>query len=316
MKNMKNLFNKALVFLAEATHVNLPLLNQRAEKEMLKQLRHEHTWVAEIPSKPKWVNNDVIKIPKRGEAPKVLINNKQYPILKNKRKDSHVIMSLNKFDTENTAVTLDELYALPYEKVSDVQLQHRETLEDETLEYGLYGLPPNQKDEAANLFIIESTGAVKSNGLKKLLKRDLRALQEKMNKAAIPKKGRILILCDEHETDLYDEDSQFENKMMNHKEGSPAPMLYGFKIYTDAATPEYDDNLKKLPYQSAEVGRKSSVVFHKNSTAKASGTVVRIALPASMNPTEREHVIGFQLYHIIVAYGVEGSAAIVSGKNT
>ena len=234
--------------------------------------------------------------------------------MKNKREDSHIILGLNKFDTENTIVSLDELYALPYDKVSDVQMQHRETLEDETMEYGLYGIPPTEKDEDANLFIIETTGEVKENGLKKLVKKDLRALQEKMNKAGIPKKGRILILCDEHETDLYDEDRQFENKMGNHKEGSPAPMLYGFKIYVDSTTPEYNDNLSKLPYQSVDVGRKSSVVFHKKATAKAIGSVVRIALPANMNPTERENVIGYQLHHVIVAYGVEGSAAIVSGK--
>ncbi|MFD2566084.1 hypothetical protein [Pseudotenacibaculum haliotis] len=299
---------------AEVTHVSLPLLNQRGERELLKQLRHEHTWVAEIPSKQKWVNNDVIKIPKRGEAPKVLINNTQYPIVKNKRDDSHIILGLNKFDTENTEVSLDELYALPYEKVSDVQMQHRETLEDETMEYGLYGIPPTEKDEANNLFIIETTGPDRGDGTLKLVKKDLRTLQEKMNKAGISKKGRILVLCDEHETDLYDEDSKFENKMANHKEGTPAPMLYGFKIYVDSTTPEYDDNLEKLPYQSVDVGRKSSVVFHKKATGKANGTVVRIALPASMNPEGRAHVIGYQFYHVIVAYGVEGSAAVVDGK--
>lgn len=311
MKRLKSIYRK---FVAEVTHIALPLLNQRGERELLKQLRHEHTWVKEIPSKQKWVNNDVIKIPKRGDAPKVLINNTQYPINKIKRNDSHIILGLHKFDTENTPVSLDELYALPYDKTSDVQLQHRETLEDETMEYGLYGIPPTEKDETANLFILETTGPTKDDGLKKLVKKDLRTLQEKMNKAGIAKKGRVLILCDEHETDLYDEDNQFENKMANHKEGSPAPMLYGFKIYVDSTTPEYDDNLVKLPYQSVDVGRKSSVVFHKRATGKANGTVVRIALPANMNPTEREHVIGYQLYHVIVAYGVEGSAAIVSGK--
>lgn len=314
MKILQGIKDVCRKFIAEVTHVSLPLLNQRGEREMLKQLRHEHTWVQEIPSKQKWVNQDVIKIPKRGDAPKVLINNTQYPIAKSKRQDTHILLTLNKFDTENTIVTLDELYALPYDKVSDVQMQHRETLEDETMEYGLYGIPPTKKDESENLFIIETTGADRGDGSRKLVKKDVRRLQEKMNKAGIAKKGRILVLCDEHETDLYDEDAQFENKMANHKEGKPAPMLYGFKVYTDSTTPEYDDNLEKLPYQSVSVGRKSSVVFHKKATAKATGTVKRIALPADMNPEERENVIGYQLYHVIVAYGVEGSAAIVSAK--
>ena len=145
------------VQVASATVVALPIKNELAEREMIKQLRHEHTWASEIRSKQSWVNNDVIKIPKRGEAPKVLINNTQYPILKNNRDDSHVVVGLNKFDTENTIVTDDELYALPYEKKSDVQMQHRETLEDETMEYGIWGLAPQENDEANNEFVLETT---------------------------------------------------------------------------------------------------------------------------------------------------------------
>src|SRR5690606_34061577 len=96
------------------TPVAAPILNEQAEKEMLKKLRHDNTWLSELRSKNNWVNNDVIKIPKQGAAPTVLINNQVYPIASNKREDSHVILSLNKYDTENTTVTEDELYALPY----------------------------------------------------------------------------------------------------------------------------------------------------------------------------------------------------------
>jgi hypothetical protein len=112
------------------TPVAAPILNEQAEREMIKQLRHDNSWLSELRSKNNWVSNDVIKIPKQGAAPAVLINNQVYPIASNKREDSHVILSLNKYDTENTTVTEDELYALPYEKTSDVQQQHREELED------------------------------------------------------------------------------------------------------------------------------------------------------------------------------------------
>src|SRR5699024_9718350 len=100
------------------TVVGTALKNTLAEKELLKQLRHEHTWVSEIRSRQRWVNQDTIKIPKRGDAPKVLIDNTNYPIESNQRGDSHIVISLHKFDTENTTVTDDELYALPYEKTS------------------------------------------------------------------------------------------------------------------------------------------------------------------------------------------------------
>ena len=303
------------VAMATLTASPLQLKNTTAEREMLKLLRHVHTWVSEIKSKQNWVNQDTIKIPKRGAAPKVLIDNTNYPIVKNNRDDSHVIVALHKFDTENTIVTEDELYALPYEKVSDVQEQHRETLEDTTLEYGLWGLAPQAVDEANNLFILETTGANDGTGRKKLTTGDLRNLQAKMNKKGIDRNGRILILCDDHVSDLLEEDKKFYTQYHNQAEGVISSKYYGFKIYEDSTTPEYNDlALTKIPFGSVTVGRKSSVVFHKGTTAKAVGSVQRFARMAADDPENRENTIGFRLYHIIVAYGIEGSAAIVSAK--
>lgn len=305
--------------LATVAVVNSQLKNTLAEKEMIKQLRHEHTWVSEIRSRQNWVNQDTIKLPKRGAAPKVLIDNTNYPIVKNRRDDSHVVISLHKFDTENTIVTEDELYALPYEKVSDVQQQHRETLEDETQEYGLWGLAPREKSEANNLFVLETTGANDGTGRKKLTTKDLRTLQEKMNAKGINRKGRILILCDEHVSDLLEEDRKFYTQYHNHKEGAITSRYYGFTVYEDSTTPEYkynttDSKWEKIAYGSVTTGNKSSVVFHKGSTAKAVGSVKRFMRAASEDPENRENTIGFRVWHIIVAYGIEGSAAIVSAN--
>ena len=123
---------------------NLPLKNELAVTELITQFRHENEWLGAVKSKPEWLNNDVIKIPVRGLAPKVLINNTVYPIASQQREDGKVIISLNKYETENTEVTTDELYALPYEKVSDVQVQHRETLEDRTAEHALVSIAPQK----------------------------------------------------------------------------------------------------------------------------------------------------------------------------
>ena len=334
MKNLFKLFALSLLLLvatvvAHATNMTThegvamatltvspaQLKNTTAEREMIKQLRHIHTWVSEIKSKQGWVNQDTIKIPKRGAAPKVLIDNTNYPIVKNERDDSHVIIALHKFDTENTIVTDDELYALPYEKTSDVQEQHRETLEDSTLEYGLWGLAPQANDEANNLFVLETTGADDGTGRLKLQTKDLRTLQAKMNKKGIDKNGRILILSDDHVSDLLEEDRKFYTQYHNQAEGVISGKYYGFKIYEDSTTPEYNDTtLAKIPFGSVTVGRKSSVVFYKGTTAKAVGTVKRFARMAEEDPENRENTIGFRLYHIIVAYGIEGSAAIISGK--
>lgn len=335
MKNLRKLFVPLLMVLAVglsfgfgesndtgnlvtyATLVASPLQlkNTTAEKEMIKMLRHAHTWVQEIKSKQNWVNQDTIKIPKRGAAPKVLIDNTNYPIVKNEREDSHVIVSLHKFDTENTIVMEDELYALAYEKTSDVQQQHRETLEDTTMEYGLWGLAPQAHSAVDNLFVIETTGEDDGTGRKKLTSKDMRNLQATMNKKGIDTKGRVMVFCDDHVSDLLNEDKNFFTQYHNAKEGVLSKNYYGFIVYEDSKTPQYNDaTLAKLPYGSLTVGRPSSVVFHKNVTAKATGTVKRFARMAEDDPENRENTIGFRLYNIIVTYGVEGSAAVISGK--
>ena len=93
----------------------LPLKNELAVTELITHFRHENDWLGAVKPKPEWLNNDVIKIPVRGLAPKVLINNTVYPIASHQREDGKVIISLNKYETENTDVTNDELYSLPYE---------------------------------------------------------------------------------------------------------------------------------------------------------------------------------------------------------
>ena len=87
--------------------VDLTLKNELAVTELIKNFRHENTWLEAVPSKPQWVGNDVIKIPIRGSAPRVLIDNTVYPIDSSEREDGYLKVSLHKYETENTAVTAD-----------------------------------------------------------------------------------------------------------------------------------------------------------------------------------------------------------------
>lgn len=290
----------------------LALKNELAVTELIKQFNHEHTWLAEVPSKPQWVGNDVIKIPIQGDAPKVLINNTIYPISGSQREDGHLKLSLNKYETENTEVTTDELYALPYEKVNDVQVQHRETLEDVTAEHALFSITP-QNDTATSPVIV-TTGLVDDAGRKRLITKDLRTLKKKLDKLKVPKKGRVLVLCSDHVDDLLEQDDKFNQRYMNHEEGVIAQKYYGFKIYDNIYSPEFTDAGEKIPYGSATSGTEASVCFFAPMTAKAPGTAERYAIDKTQNPSYRRHEIGFEMHWICVALKDEGLAAIRSGK--
>lgn len=290
----------------------LALKNELAVTELIKKFNHEHTWLQEVPSKPQWVGNDVIKIPIQGDAPKVLINNTIYPISGSQREDGHLKLSLNQYDTENTEVTTDELYALPYEKVNDVQVQHRETLEDVTAEHALHSITP--QNNALVTPVLVTTGPDDGEGRKRLLTKDLRALKKKLDKLKVPKKGRVLVLCSDHIDDLLEQDEKFNQRYMNHEEGAIAAKYYGFKTYESVYAPEFTDAGEKIPYGSSTSGYEASVCFFAPMTAKAPGSAERYAIDKTQNPAFRRHEIGFEMHWICVALKDEGTAAIRSGK--
>lgn len=305
-----SIFVDSGALLAAPVFVALPVKNELAEREMIKKFRHDNTWLSEVPEKNQWVNNDVIKIPVQGAAPNVLINNNIYPIISNERDDGHVVLALNKYDTENTEVTDDELYALPYEKTSDVQVQHRETLEDKTAEHALHSIAPDEN--STDTPIIETTGEA-DGSRKRLTAKDLIELKKKLDTAKVPKSGRILVLSPDHVADLLIEDLTFKTRYQNTTTGAIAENYYGFKVYEATYPPKYDAGLEKLPFESVDEGKFASVVFHKRSTAKARGTVIRYARDAKENPEYRKSTLGFRLHFIGVAYRNEGIAAIVDG---
>lgn len=310
---LATLFANAMGLSAEETLVSAvtpiaaPLLNQTAEKEMIKQLRHDNSWLGELKSKNNWVANDVIKIPKRGMAPDVIINNNIYPIAKNQRADSHVILSLNKYETENTIVTDDELYALPYEKTSDVQMQHREELEDKTAQHGLHSIAPAANTATTPVLVV--TG-VAVGGRPTLASKDLIALKEKFDKLNVPKQGRILVLCPEHVSDLLNEDRTFYQQYHSAKAGALTMTFYGFKIHEANYTPMYLAG-DKTAWGAVNGTQVSSIAFHKNWAVKSTGTVKRYMRDAQTDPENRESVLGFRLWFIAVAIRDEGVGALI-----
>lgn len=302
---------------ADSHHVQGAVaLNILAEKELIKKFRHESTWMQEIPDKNEWVNNDVIKLNEIGADPSVLIDNTTYPIAVSGRVDDSIAISLHKFDTTNTKVTDDEINALPYDKIGSVQESHRLTLEEKTAEYGLHSLAPSANNNTTQNYVVETTGADDGNGRKRLKTADLITLKQKLDTAKIPRKGRVLVLCSEHVTDLLLEDLTFSNRYQNTKDGVISENYYGFKIYESVYNPVYNASNVKVAYGAAPAGtdRNASIMFYAPSTAKARGTVKRYARLSENDPENRESTMGFRLYHLVTRTKVAGHSAIVSGR--
>jgi hypothetical protein len=285
--------------------------------ELIDHFRHMGKWLARIPSQDNYVNNDVIHLVDVGADPAVLIDNTSYPIATASRTDTDIAVALKKFDTENTRITDDELYGLPYDKEGSVLRQHRETLEETTKAYGLFSLAPAA--DGANTPVIETSGSTSEvvSGFKDFTPADLRKVKLAMDNLKIPNEGRMLILCPEHANALLDNDASFRDKYANTKTGEIINH-FGFEMYEDPDSVKYDVAGDKKAFGAAPVGsdRPGSVFLYNRRAFKAMGSVNMYYSPANEDPQNRESVMGFRLHHIVLPKKNTGFGAIISAPTT
>lgn len=301
------------VAMAAVTIVDGDLLNELNEKFILTKFRSLGTWLSEVTSKDSWVGNNAIKIPKRkgDSAPIVLINNTVYPMVSSGRDDEKVVVSLNKYSTENRHVTQDELYAIAYDKEGDINMELKEELEIKVTEHALYSISP--VENSASTPVLETTGAADGTR-KRLSKADVIRLKAALDAGSVPKTGRIWVMSSTHANDLLLEDAAFEKGYHNRVDGTISINYYGFKIYEEVYTPTYHATTKaKLAFDSVTAGRTSSIIFHKSSCVKAKGTVERFARDKKADPENRKSVVGYDLYFGCFAIQDQGLAAIIDG---
>jgi hypothetical protein len=252
-----------------------------------------------------------------GADPEVLINNTTYPIPISARDDEDVTISLDKFDTENTKVTRDELYALSYEKMGSVIENHRLVMEDKTADKAAHALAPNVDTDGTP--VILTTGS--SNGFsiaRKMLDPDnLITAKRRLDDLKVPLQGRILVLCNAHVQDLLRVDEIFAKQYKGMQSGQILN-LYGFKIYQYLNTPIYkvvNGVLTKKAFgavATADSDQESSFFFYGPRAFQARGEVEMFYQDASIVPQYRQSVVGFRLYHICLPKKTTGFGAIVS----
>lgn len=283
--------------------------------EILKNFRHTNSFLGRIARKDSMVNKNAIHFVDIGVDPKVLVNNTTYPIPSAQRTDEDIVIALDKFETENTIITDDELYALPYDKPGSVINQHRETLEEYTAEKAAHSLCPTE--DTAETPIVMTTGA--SNGYTQARKRltinDVIKAQRLLDEMKIPADGRELVLCPLHVEDLLLDSKAFENQYSRIKPGEVLDM-YGFKVTKFVANPVFNNATGKKKAFGAAVNPASdlpaSLFFYNRRAVQATGSVKMYKAEAKDDPKYRQSEVGFRLYHICLPKKWEGFGAIVS----
>lgn len=282
--------------------------------EVIKKFRHEGTFLQVIQGRDDLVDNDVIHLVDAGADPEVLINNTTYPIAIVDQEDADVPISLDKFDTENTRVKDDELYAISYDKIGLVIDNHVKALQEKTLEKALHALAP--ASDTASTPVLDTTGAV-VDGRLRATAADFIKMKRKFDDLKVPKADRHVVLCNEHIEDVLSFDETFANQYKNIREGQVLK-LFGFTVHELSYSPVYHDtNKTKAAFGAAPAGTDSnaSVFFYAPRVFKATGSTKMYYREAANDPENRQNVIGFTQRFICLPKKIIGFGALKSKQD-
>lgn len=292
------------------------LLREIWTGEMIKAFRPDPNglgWYDRIRSFDQYVNNDVIHFVEIGGDPAVLVNNTTYPLDITALADADKPVELDKFDTEATPVTDDELHAISYDKMASVLERHRDALKYKILEKAAHAIAPNS-NSAVNTPVLSTTGTADGTRLRMCFA-DLLAAKKAMDAMKTPKEGRIMVLTSEHVNDLLLTEQKFrEQYNINQTEGKIA-RLYGFDIYEYDGTPSYNAGTKKAFGAVAAAGDlQASVFFYVGSMMKANGSVTAYSSEAKNDPLYHRNLVNFRKYSICLPLKANKTrGAILSG---
>ena len=274
-------------------------------------------WYDRIRSYDQYVENDVIHFTELGGDPKVLVNNTTYPLNITALEDADKPVSLDKFDTEATPVTDDELHAISYDKMGSVLERHRESIKEKVRQKAIHAIAPD-KHVANETPVLSTTGDADGTRLR-FSPADIVAAKAAFDAMKVPTTDRILVLTTQHVNDLLLVDQKFrEHYNINQTEGKIA-RLYGFDIYEYDGTPSYTSagNKKQFGAAASAGDKQASVFFHCPSMMKANGSVQFYHQEAATDPLYHRNLVNFRKWGICLPLKSKCTrGAIVSGTKS
>jgi hypothetical protein len=247
-----------------------------------------------------------------GVKPDVLINNTTYPIAIQDLQGDDFTIQLDKFQTTATPITDDELYAAVYDKMANVKDAHVEAISEKKQDKAIHALAPSAN--TADTPVLLTTGPDDGTGRKRLIKDDIIRLKKEADDRKWPTKGRRLVLCNEHISDLLLVDQKFADQYYNYTTGKIAN-LYGFEVYEYVANPYFTVATKaKKSFGSVPgVGdRMASVAFVVSRARKAAGSTKMYWSKAEQDPLNQRNLVNFRHYFICLPSALKCIGAVVS----
>lgn len=255
------------------------------------------------------VDNNKIHMGEAGIDPKVLINNKTYPIPVVGRDDKDCEIPLDQFETENTIIRRPDAVEYAYDKLESVLRQHRSTLQKAVAVKAAHAIAPNEDTEFTP--IVSTTGET-AKGRKRLTFADILALKERFDNVEIPLDRRFLILHPKHVSDLLLEDLKLFKDLTNLTDGEPTRFA-GFGCLSFPYMPTYSftgGKYSKVEFKGQETANFASVAFYTDEVMKADGEIYMYSKVD--DPEQRATIVGFDKRFVCMPIRNKGIGAIVS----
>lgn len=259
--------------------------------------------------------SNVIHIPTSDFEPNVLINNSSYPIALQAYTDDTVTIQLDKYQTEVTTLSDDQIIGASYRRIDNATRSHTLALLKSKYAKAIHALAP--ADDAALTPVVLTTGSPRggaATGRKIMVYENLVALKEKFDALEMPMVGRRLVLSTDHWNDLLLDRDRFGDQFSNYRTGAAAPMVAGFQLYQYVANP-YFTGTEKNAYGAAPVAGdfQASVAFYLPNVAKKTGMTKQYFAAASEDPENQTNKLNYRHYFIAVPKRARYIGAIASG---
>jgi hypothetical protein len=284
--------------------------------ELVKQLREmlAGSWLDGVPDQSSIVNNDVIHLVDVGVDPEVVINNTTYPIPVQALTDADIAISLDKFQTNVTPITDDELYAISYDKMSRVKESHANAINDAKFKKAAHALCASANTTTTP--VLATTGERDaSTGRLRMTVADVVEMKRAMDKLHVPTDNRRLVLCADHVNDLLLTDQSFREQYNIDRNTGVVGNLYGFEIYQYGNNPVYTTAGKKKDVgATASTGEfECSFAFYAPRVFKATGSTKMYYSEAVTDPEYQRNKINFRHYFICMPKKSDAGVVMRSG---
>ena len=295
--------------------------------ELVKNFRFKREWLNLIPRYDQHVKNKVIHLVDVGADPQVYIDlviDENNPVPTSTRTDQDIPISLNRYDTENTRVSLTELRAISYDKMAVTLGLHMNAISDKAAKLAAFNLAATGDN-----YIKTTSGNTDGRTVPKkrmtpddiIMITEVTGITKEEGGADFPEGEMVGVLDFRHVADLQKLDQHFDKQWKNAQTGELFP-YNGVKImkfnnnarYTADGDGTFTRKAFGAAYDAANDLHSSLFFLPQRAFAAADPGPEMFYRIATTDPALRSNTIGFRHWNIISKKKVDGFYQLVSPK--